>query len=167
MLIEPRPPRIEALTPEETERFWGKVIIGSAEECWLWSACLDRDGYGRFHRRDSYDRAHRVSWLLATGIQPGILEVCHDCPGGDNPSCVNPNHLWLGTPDENHKDRDSKGRCPVGSRHGRSKLSDNEVREIRDKSAKGQTNVSLAAEYNVSDVMISLIVRRKNWIHVA
>jgi hypothetical protein len=97
-----------------SERFWVKVDKRGPDECWQWIGIRNEDGYGR-----PYLRAHRVSWQIANGRDPGSLFVCHSC---DNPSCVNPNHLWLGTNTVNLRDMVAKGRhgnqrkthCPSG-----------------------------------------------------
>ncbi len=91
------------------ERFWAKVQLGSSEECWIWQAALKRDGYGLF-RVESYvamRSAHRVSWEIAFGEIPTGMQVLHRC---DNPPCVNPSHLWLGTQQDNIRDMNEKGR---------------------------------------------------------
>jgi HNH endonuclease len=100
------------------ERFWEKVDRRGPDDCWLWTAATSRDGYGRVGvggREGGSQRAHRVSWELHYGRAPGGLCVLHNCPGGDNPLCVNPSHLWLGTNDENMADMKRKGRARNGS----------------------------------------------------
>lgn len=92
-----------------TERFWLKVDQRGPDECWPWLASADPDGRGRFWWPDAGRNvaAPRVVWYLSTGLWPGDLFVCHHC---DNPPCVNPAHLFLGTASDNARDMDSKGR---------------------------------------------------------
>jgi hypothetical protein len=91
-------------TPEA--RFWAKVE--KTDSCWLWQGAKDRSGYGNFCLPGPrYTKAHRVAWLLETGVFPTGLLVCHHC---DTPGCVRPDHLFLGTPLDNNRDCQAKGR---------------------------------------------------------
>lgn len=92
-------------------RFWKYVDKKGENECWEWNRSKYPNGYGRIGKH----YAHRFSWILTNGEIPNGLHVCHSC---DNPPCVNPKHLWLGTVADNMHDRDSKGR----GRYGFSKL---------------------------------------------
>ncbi len=100
-----------------SERFWSKVDRKSDDECWLWTARRDKDGYGQIRIGSEVDgstqntRAHRLSWELANGPIPNKLQVMHLC---DTPPCVNPRHLRLGTHKENMADKVQKGRAAVG-----------------------------------------------------
>jgi len=94
------------LSDEEQKRFWSRVVRLGTDECWIWTSTTDSDGYGKIRVTGKQRAAHRVSWALANGREPDLC-VCHSC---DNPKCVNPNHLWLGTQADNLRDMIAKGR---------------------------------------------------------
>jgi len=91
------------------ERFLNKISIEPNSGCWLWTAAVDPNGYGNFHVNvhEGLKKAHRVSWDLFRGSIPEDTCVCHHC---DNPPCVNPEHLFLGTTKDNMGDMSRKGR---------------------------------------------------------
>lgn len=94
------------MTPETLARFWAKV--SKSDNCWEWTAALHDSGYGIFGTGDKrVDRAHRISWRLVNGDIPAGLFVCHHC---DNRKCIRPDHLFLGTNDDNRADMVRKGR---------------------------------------------------------
>lgn len=143
-------------------RFWKKVNKNGPNGCWVWTGSVVGGRYGRF--RESKERgvvcAHRFSWELHKGPIPdgeGFhgTEVCHNCPGGDNPRCVNPDHLYLGTHQENMSDSTRKGRNPL------SKLSMDQAMEIR---GSQLPNHELAKKYDVTKNTISRIKRGVRWV---
>lgn len=140
------------------ERFWAKV--DKSGDCWIWLAAALR-GYGVFtaeNRKTVY--AHRFSWERSRGPIPGGMFVCHSC---DNPSCVNPDHLFIGTNADNAADMARKGRSSRGSNRPLSKLTEQQVSEIKSSPLKG---VDLARQFNVSTTQISVIRNGREWKHV-
>lgn len=150
------------MTPEQ--RFAEKIIRDGS--CLRWTAYLNAHGYGKFCYNGETCYAHRVAWEWANGPITDGLCCCHTC---DHPWCVEPTHLWLGTQADNMRDMADKGRSrvPIGQDHGDSKVTDNDVRAIRKAAETGESGVSIGRRYPISDVMISRIIRRKNWTHVS
>ena len=149
------------------DRFWRYVQKGDG--CWEWSAARNGLGYGAFGlNRDDMMPAHRFSWELHFGPIPSGLFVCHHC---DNPPCVRPDHLFLGTPLANVRDMVRKGRARTGDhkgeRNANARLTDDQVREIRVRRSAGERAKDLAAEFGVTPPLISYIARRTAWRHIA
>lgn len=151
------------------ERFWDKVQI--TDNCWIWTGALNDSGYGvmgRGGRSGGNVRATHVSWKIhkKEEIQKGIFAL-HKC---DNPICVNPEHLFLGTAKHNYDDMKIKNRNSdppklSGELNGYSKLTENQVIEI--KSLKGQVKYQDIADlYNVSKSCITAIMTGRNWGNV-
>lgn len=150
------------MTEKAKTRFWEKVY--KTEDCWLWTAAKFDNGYGAQTINRKTLKAHRISWRIHNGPIPRGLCVLHKC---DVPACVNPGHLFLGTPADNAKDRDRKGRQSRGIKHYKSKLTREEVREIRHKYIPIiYSTTKLAEEYGVSNDTIHKIVKRKSWKHI-
>lgn len=145
-------------------RFWTK-FKKLDNDCWEWLACKDKDGYGKFHSEGKEIRAHIYSWELHNGQKrsPGMF-VCHKC---DNPSCVNPDHLFLGTTQDNTKDMILKNRQAKGERAGNVKLNPEivlRVRELREK--HGMVYRKIAEITNVSEPSVTAICKRRVWKHI-
>lgn len=148
------------------ERFWSKVDKASSPHgCWLWIGSK-RNGYGSAKTYRGTTSTHRISWELVNGPIPKGFCVCHNCPGGDNPACVNPAHLFLGTHGDNMRDMFAKdGRATVhGEAHSKAKLTEQDVATIRHRYATEKiSQAALASEYSVHQGTISSIVRGKTW----
>ena len=145
-------------------RFWSKV--DDSGDCWEWTGDEKVHGYGRISANGREKvLAHRLSFFLETGVNPGELCVCHHC---DNPGCVNPSHLFLGTKKDNHDDMKGKGRGPDqdGPKNGNAKLTADQVRYIRAAHTKGIKGVDLAAAFGVGKNQISRIRKRKAFKNV-
>lgn len=131
--------------------------------CWNWGAAKNRLGYGKFaDGKGGWVLAHRAMWMNVNGAVTDGKEVCHKC---DNPSCVNPDHLFVGTHQENMSDCKSKGRAVGhrGSKNGMAKLSLEDVVEIKNSSLASRI---LADKYGVSYSLIRHIKTGKKWAHV-
>lgn len=150
-------------------RFWSKVDkSGGVNSCWLWTGARLKTGYGKFTvAHQTWDYAHRVAYRLIHGdILPGRV-IMHTC---DNPSCVNPAHLRMGTAMDNVQDKIAKGRDTVGDhkgvRNAKAKLNDDKVRLIRKRLTEGETCAQLAREYGVTKESIWSIKVGETWKHV-
>jgi hypothetical protein len=144
-------------------RFWAKVDRSDPDGCWPWIGFRRKAGYGCFFALGQSRQATHVALWLTTGewLPKGIF-ACHHC---DNPSCVNPAHLFLGTAADNARDCLEKGRDvnPQGERNGSAKLTEDDVRAIL---AAPESQRQLAAKYGVTQQLIGLIRTRKIWRHV-
>lgn len=146
------------------DKFWRYVDKRGPGECWEWTrSTATNNGYGRFWIAGRHAIASRYAYEMEHGPIPEGLEVCHKC---DNPKCVNPAHLFLGTHSENLRDAEHKRRLwhARGSKHPLAKLTESQVRAIRKTyRAGGVTQSSLARKYGVSQTSIGRIVRGQNW----
>lgn len=144
-------------------RFWYQVRKGDG--CWEWAGGRDVDGYGVFkseHDGVEYRRAHRYSFAIHKGrIRPGMA-VCHTC---DNPPCVNPDHLFLGSAAENMADKIAKGRgrVLVGEKHGQAILTEDQAKAILN---DPRPHSHIASDYNVHPATISSLKTRVSWPHL-
>jgi hypothetical protein len=156
--------------PTIVERFWPKVAKNE-DGCWEWTAYCRPGGYGRLNiGRQSQSRdAHRISWELHFGPIPAGMSVLHRC---DNPPCVRPDHLFLGTQTDNLADMTAKGRRrwgishhggPKGEANHNAKLTRDQVLAIRERRENGAGVRQLAREYGVDHHSIRLILAREMW----
>lgn len=147
------------ISKQEFDSLWKPMPSG----CWEWIGSRDVYGYGRIKRNGQTSKAHRLSFEFAGGAVPSDRFVCHKC---DNPCCVNPAHLFLGTSVDNNKDRHSKGRTASGEGHTNARLDTARVIRIRERYASGETSESLGREYLVHPSQILKIVNRRQWKHI-
>lgn len=161
-------------TDADIKRFWSRVDKKSEDACWEWEGYRNIEGYGRITINSKLHLVHRVSWIIHNGEIPdgnlpyGTMFICHTC---DNPSCVNPAHLFIGTNKDNMRDKNDKGRGGgrglKGEENSMHKLTECQVKEIREKyEPRVYTLDMLAAEYGVTFQHIQTIITNKAWRHL-
>lgn len=139
------------------ERFFSKIETPDGERgCWLWTGCIGSDGYGRVRRKGKTHSAHRYAYRLFKGEVPEGLCVLHAC---DEPKCVNPTHLFLGTKKDNSRDMLRKGRHANALPH----LSRVDVDEIRRRLQRGESKTSIAAAFKVCRSTVQDIEKATTW----
>ena len=145
-----------------------KVIPVTESGCWIFTGALDTAGYGLIGVGGSGNvgKAHRVLFEISNGPIPNDMQVLHRC---DVRCCVNPDHLFIGTLNDNMADRNAKGRQakPKGELHNMHKLTDDDVRAIREEyAAGGISQRALAAKYGVTKYPIQRILNGTGWTHI-
>jgi len=158
------------------EKFWEKVNKNGRQmphvlhlgNCWEWKAGKFVSGHGQWENNFFPERrSHRVSWFIHFGEIPSDIFVCHKC---DNPACVRPDHLFLGTALDNIKDMDLKGRRKTVARKGElcgmSKLTEHDVLEIREMIKNGNTQWCVANHFGIKQSTVWSIKERKTWTHI-
>jgi len=170
-------------TPREIRHFFEYVDKESCPSgCWIWWANRNILGYGRAAFRGGVIKAHRLAWALFNGPIPKETPyVLHNCPCGDIPSCVNPNHLWLGTHAQNMSDAGHKGQMqlrswharrrnpeviPRGETHWHCKLTAEKVKMIKIRLSSGESANRIAMDYGVAGTTIRSIKGGYSWGHV-
>lgn len=143
--------------PSREEYFWARVGRRGPTECWTWAGPIQSYGYGDIHHREGRISAHRFSYELHHGIIDAGGVVCHRC---DNPPCVNPAHLFIGTQADNMADKVSKGRQAKGERNGSAKLTDAQFHELLELKAAGVRQVDIAARFGVTPQAVCQYLKR-------
>jgi hypothetical protein len=175
------------LAKKAIRRFWSKVKKGKPSDCWTWVAGKNPQGYGQFNVGVTNMGAHRFAYFISKGAIPKHLMVCHSC---NNPACVNPRHLWLGTSVESANHCIAKGRHarqgpknPAkgklngrhthpesvlrGEQQSQAKLTKRDVISIRRSFAADKlTKVKIAKQYGITRTRVWQIVTRKCWTHI-
>jgi hypothetical protein len=148
-------------------RFYSKINNSiDDKKCWIWNAYKDDDGYGKFSILGKTRKAHQFSYEYYHGPIPFGMCVCHTC---DNRSCVNPNHLFLGTQQDNTKDRNSKNRQIKGSNHPHANLTEQLIWEMLNLIYSGELNSvkEISNKYNISNTNVYRILSKKAWNHIS
>lgn len=153
-------------TPLEAVDRIGWSVVDSG--CWEWNGARNHHGYGiygtRIGDRKTGERlAHRLAYMAWNGDIEEGQHVRHRC---DNPPCINPDHLELGTHADNMNDAKQRGRTARGESHGRAKLTERDVLAVREASASGESYRSIGARYGVNKYTVGKIVRQQKWSHV-
>lgn len=155
---------IPALSQSDKRRFFSKVSkIPTDTGCLEWESGKISEGYGQFWAAGRNFRSHRIAFILAIGIDPCELKVCHSC---NNPACCNPAHLSIGTDKDNADDRNRAGRTakPKGEKNGQAKLTEHQVVAIR---SDTRLYREIALDFNINKSHVGDIKRRTKWAHVA
>lgn len=152
------------------EKWQTSFLKGGPDECWIWTGSRDDKGYGMFRdsgRKGKVWKAHRISYEKYKGTIPKGMVVCHSC---DNPSCINPSHLWVGTMKDNMADCSAKKRTgprPLkGEMVGTAKLDWRHVQLIRLAASKGATFADIGKAGETHPTNVALIVYEKRWKEV-
>ncbi len=152
------------VSPEQ--RFWRHTDRRGPDDCWPWKRPTNISiGYGRINLGPGKgeELAHRFSWILHNGPIPKGLCVLHKC---DNPACVNPAHLFIGTRMDNVQDMTQKGRGAIGARHHAARLSDEDIMNIRKLAAQGISRKQISEQYGISPSHLCCIVHGTRWKHL-
>ena len=160
--------KIRQPTQEEWELAFLSSVVAAKNNCIVWIRARNSDGYGLatsiFSRKK--ELAHRISYQLFTGNQPGKLNVCHTC---DNPPCINPNHLFLGTQKQNMQGASERKRFKdrIGEKHPRSTVTEVQVKEMRRLAKDGDlTHQQIADRLSTTKYIVDNVMAFKSWKHI-
>jgi hypothetical protein len=145
------------------KRFWSKVDKNAGSfGCWSWMGHTNENGYGVFYVHGSAFYAHRIAFSISESIDPGSKMVCHKC---DNTTCVNPAHLFLGTASDNNRDmlEKNRGRWLAGDNQPNAKLTNAQIKELRDAFVSGFSTRDLATMYGINASTVNDIVTGKSY----
>lgn len=164
---------IDNITAKDQKRFWDKVSIVGDDDCWEWTASTLRGGYGNFRWKDKMVQSHRFSWMMANKKEiPDGMYVCHHC---DNPSCVNPKHLFLGNQKDNVRDCWNKNRhSNQGENHPRNILTKDQVINIKKYINEAEFDYGdklvfckfWAKKLEVNSTAIEHVLYNQTWTHI-
>lgn len=152
-------------TLKDLKRFWAKISPEPNSGCWLWVGALNTKGYGQLWHNGKLRFAHRLSYQNYVGPIAEGMDMCHRC---DVPVCVNPEHLWPGSTSENIIDCVVKGRAnrALGEQNGKSRLTNDGVRYIREMAAQGVEYTVIAKTLSIAPSTVGQVANGKSWIGV-
>lgn len=144
------------------DKFWSNVQKGNPDECWIWIGSPSGNGYGQLRFEGVTYRSNVLSYLINKGNIPARMYICHTC---DNPICVNPNHLFVGTPSDNAKDRQQKGRGrPMdGENNSNNRFTKESIIQMRSMFQKGYLCNEIAHIFDTNPEYVRNVVKRKVW----
>lgn len=136
---------------------------GYKTACWVWNQSKTKKGYARCVFRRKVYTGGRLPWMIFKGEIPHGMCACHKC---DNPACVNPNHVFLGTKADNNRDCKRKKRNNIGSKNGQSILVESDVKKIKSILKSNQSDSEIASMFGVHRLTIWDIRKKRTWRHV-
>ena len=145
-----------------------KSSIEIIDTCWIWKKSKHIFGYGQFCLHGKIIGAHRASWILFKGNIPKGMSVCHNCPNGDNPSCCNPDHLFIASQADNLRDTFNKkrGNPPAGSRCHKAILTEEKVLQMRELRKSGMYYKDIAQKFEVSNTTALYDIKGQTWKNI-
>ena len=147
----------------DIDRFWSLVAVAGDNECWIWKLAVGSRGYGKITMHGKTRNAHRIAYEIWHGGIDAKRFVLHTC---DNRMCVNPNHLYQGSHEDNMRDRCERSRTARGASHGMSKISDDDVRRIFEMRVDMMSQPKIAVAIGISNQMVSRILAKRAWRHL-